>query len=50
MWTVGAKRPSEVKYRIVCKTPSRAYAMRVARKWARKGYQVVIDEEQNEEL
>lgn len=50
MYTVGVRKHGESGWRCVCTTGSRKYALAVARKWRKKGYDAFIEEVQQEEL
>lgn len=50
MYNVGIRAPGSHLWKVICKTWSRRYALRVALKWRRKGYDTLIEDVQQEEL
>lgn len=49
MWIVAVRGKGEIRWRVICKTYSRPYALRMRLKWLRRGYDVMLEDDQNED-
>ena len=49
MFLIGIRKTPQEPMRVVLKTWSRSYALRVRRKWLKAGYEVIFEEIQQDE-